>query len=68
MIVIAKAGDTVDLICWRHFGQTIGIVEQVYEINYRLSEQGPFLKAGTKIKLPSEVKQSTIRKGFNLWD
>lgn len=68
MIVIAQAGDTVDAICWRYFGQTVGLVEQVYELNYRLSSQGTFLKMGTRIQLPTEVLPSETRKGFNLWD
>ncbi|WP_432786962.1 hypothetical protein AAEX37_01024 [Oligella sp. MSHR50489EDL] len=68
MIVIAQADDTVDAICWRYFGQTVNLVEKVYELNYRLSRQGPFLKAGTRIKLPTDIESAAIKKGFDLWD
>lgn len=68
MIIFAQKNDTVDAICWRYYGQTQGIVEQVYELNYRLSAQGVFLKHGTKIKLPTEVTKAEVREGFNLWD
>ncbi|WP_258087249.1 tail protein X, partial [Xenorhabdus bovienii] len=33
MQVRAFQGDTVDLLCWRHYGRTQGIVEQVLEAN-----------------------------------
>lgn len=68
MIIIAQDGDTVDSICWRYFGQTVNFVEKVYELNYRLSNQGLFLKAGTRIQLPTDVESVKVSKGFNLWD
>lgn len=32
---ITKDGDMLDAICWRHYGRTRGVVEQVLEANYR---------------------------------
>ncbi|TLX52838.1 phage tail protein, partial [Stutzerimonas nosocomialis] len=29
----AQQGDTVDAICWRHYGRTAGVVEQVLDAN-----------------------------------
>ncbi len=33
MRVYALQGDTVDAICWRYYGRTQGVVEQVYSLN-----------------------------------
>ncbi|MDK1707017.1 tail protein X [Serratia marcescens] len=67
MNVIAAQGDTVDLICWRHYGKTRGVTEQVYNANPGLCEKGPLLPAGTAVYLP-EVAQSATSDTVQLWD
>lgn len=43
MKVRAYRGDTVDALCWRHYGRTQGVTEQVLQANPGLAEHGPFL-------------------------
>jgi len=52
MKVIARQGDTVDAICWRHYGRTDGTVEAVLEANAGLADFGAVLPAGTVVFLP----------------
>jgi len=67
---VARDGDTVDWICWRHYADrgrlADGAVEAVLEANPGLADLGPRLAAGTVIRLPDlPVPQlPTIR----LWD
>ena len=67
MRVIATQNDTVELICWRHYGKTRGVTEQVYNANPGLCELGPLLPAGTVVYLP-EITQSTTTETVQLWD
>lgn len=69
MIVTARDGDTVDLICWRVFGRTDRITEQVLALNRGLAALGPTLPAGTPVTLP-ELAQAApaIRETVKLWD
>ncbi|NLY33943.1 MAG: phage tail protein [Alcaligenaceae bacterium] len=68
MIVIAQQNDTVDALCWRHLGTTQGVVEQAYELNRNLADQGPFLKHGTQVILPEPKSETKVRKTVKLWD
>lgn len=52
MNVTAQQGDTVDAICWRHYGRTDGTVEAVLEANAGLADYGPMLPIGTAVYLP----------------
>jgi len=47
----AKGGDTIDLICWQHYGRQRGAVEEVLKANPGLSPS-PVLEAGTLVYLP----------------
>ncbi len=42
MKVRAHQYDTVDALCWRHYGRTQGVTEQVLQANPGLAEYGPF--------------------------
>jgi len=53
--VIAQQGDTLDALCWRHLGQTRGVVEQALELNRDLAELGPILPLGTVVIVPEPV-------------
>ncbi|QDQ87660.1 phage tail protein [Alcaligenaceae bacterium SJ-26] len=70
MIVRANQGDTVDSICWRYFGRTQGLVEQVLELNPGLADQGPVLVHGTAVTLPDQIEQAgaTVKETIKLWD
>lgn len=65
--VIAKQGDTVDLICWRELGRTTGVPEQVLELNPGLADLGPVLPQGTEVILP-DAPAATKTASINLWD
>jgi phage tail protein X len=60
-------GDTVDAICWRHYGRTAGVTEAVLEANPGLADYGTEIPQGTLITLPAEAPQQQ-RQQVNLWD
>lgn len=51
MKVRAHQYDTVDALCWRHYGRTQGVTEQVLKANPGLAEYGPFLPHGLQVEL-----------------
>ncbi|EPG6524447.1 tail protein X [Klebsiella pneumoniae] len=66
MKVRALQNDTVDQLCWRHYGKTAGVTEKVLEANPGVSNQ-IFLNAGQEIEMPvitSEVERVTVQ----LWE
>lgn len=65
--VYAQQGDTVDLICHRHYGRTAGVTEQVLAANRGLADLGPILPMGTRVTLP-DVPVKPVKKLINLWD
>ncbi|CAE6923184.1 Tail protein X [Pseudomonas marincola] len=64
----AQQGDTVDALCWRYYGRTAGVVEQVLDANPGLADLGPVLPNGTLINMPEAAAQATQRQVVNLWD
>lgn len=68
MIVKSLQGDTVDLICWRYYGRTAGVLEQVIDTNKGLAALGPVLPMGTMITLPEQPIQSGSNEIVQLWD
>lgn len=67
---ITRQGDTVDLICYLHYGtERDGTVEAVLEANTGLADYGTVLPLGITIDLPvvetTETNNNTI---INLWD
>jgi len=65
--VRAIQGDTVDRICFRHYGYTAAVTEAVLESNHGLAEQGPIIAMGTRVRLP-EVPAQPARQTVQLWD
>ncbi|OEY67469.1 tail protein X [Marinobacter sp. X15-166B] len=63
----ALQGDTVDLICYRHYGYTDGVTEVVLEANPGLAKHGPVLPMGTRVHLPEVAAQPT-KTSVQLWD
>ena len=67
MKVRAYQGDTVDALCWRHYGRTQGVTEQVLQANPGLAEDGPFLPHGLQVELQDIATTSTVQT-VQLWD
>jgi len=68
MKVIAQQGDTLDTLCWRHCGQTRGMVEQALELNRDLAALGPILPLGTPVILPEPLAYAApIQPLVQLW-
>ncbi|WP_392439269.1 tail protein X [Edwardsiella piscicida] len=65
MKVKALQGDTVDLLCWRHYGTTQGVTEKVIAANPGLSKQ-LFLNPGQEVELPDQG-QKKLREIVQLW-
>lgn len=65
--VHANQGDTLDAICWRHYGRTAGVVEAVLDANPGLAALGPILPHGTAVQLPDITTQQQ-RQTVQLWD
>ncbi|MEZ0583272.1 tail protein X [Erwinia sp. STN24] len=66
MKVRAHQGDTVDLLCYRHYGTTQGVTETVLAANPGLCNQ-VFLAAGQRVELP-EIARQAEQKRVQLWD
>ena len=66
MMVNALQGDTVDLLCYRHYGTSQGVTEQVIAANPGLSRQ-IFLNAGQAVELP-DITRKAEQETVQLWD
>ncbi|MDR1350904.1 MAG: tail protein X [Zoogloeaceae bacterium] len=66
-VVIARQFDTLDLICWRHFGRTAAVTEQALELNPGLARLGAILPEGQAVTLPDVAPTREI-KMINLWN
>ncbi len=62
-----RDGDTLDWICWKHYGKQSGAVEAVYEANPGLAKLGPVFSAGVVIELP-ELPEESKAEVIRLWD
>ncbi|QCR37042.1 tail protein X [Nissabacter sp. SGAir0207] len=67
MKVYAQQGETVDEICYRHYGRTQQVLEQVYAANPGLASQGAILPHGYPVALPTLASAGT-KETLNLWD
>ena len=68
MIVRTLQGDTVDALCWRHYGRTDGTVEAVLEANTGLASLGVVLPADTPVYLPPLDAATRARPLLQLFD
>jgi phage tail protein X len=57
----------VDLLCWRYYGRTESVVEQVYAANVGLAAQGAILPHGYAVELP-DITQAAVSETVSLWD
>jgi phage tail protein X len=67
MQVVARQGDTIDALCWRHLRATRAVVEQVLLMNPGIADLGPILPQGTAVALP-DPQGAAIVPTLNLWD
>lgn len=65
---ITKQGETVDLVCNRHYGRTASVTEAVLAGNPGLAALGPVLPMGTVIQLPDIDSAPGKRAMIGLWD
>jgi len=63
-----QQNDTVDAVCWRHYGRTAGVVEAVLEANPGLAGHGPVLPIGLLINMPDQQTAAPDRQMVQLWD
>jgi len=68
MRVIAHQGDTVDALCWRHYGRTAGVTEAVLAANPGLADFGAILPHGTPVDLPDLTPTPPPARMVKLWD
>lgn len=66
--VRAFQNDTVDALCWRHYGRTAGVTEAVLEANPGLADHGPILPEGLAVQMPEAQTAAPQRQMVNLWD
>lgn len=66
--VRAFQNDTVDALCWRHYGRTAGVTEAVLEANPGLADYGPILPQGLVVNMPEAQASAPQRQMVNLWD
>lgn len=69
-IYTTKAGDMLDLICYRKYaGRQSGAVEAVLDANapLALADRGPVLPPGITIILP-DIAEPDASKSQKLWD
>lgn len=68
MRIYAQQGDTVDALCWRHYGRTAGLVEIVLEMNPGLADIGPILPHGLAVDMPDAPATKPTAPLLKLWD
>ncbi|WP_413791966.1 MULTISPECIES: tail protein X [unclassified Pseudomonas] len=64
----AVQNDTVDALCWRHYGRTAGVTEAVLNTNPGLASYGPILPQGLAVQMPEVQTIAPQRQMVNLWD
>lgn len=67
MQIMTLQGDTLDSLCWRYYGRTEGMVEQVLAANQNISYQPLILPLGTVVQLPEDVVAQPATT-IQLWD
>ena len=59
--------ETVDALCWRHYGHTLGAVEAVLQANPGLASHGLILPQGILVLMPTLPAPAT-KPTVSLWD
>jgi phage tail protein X len=68
MKIAALQGETIDALCWRHYGSTNGTVEAVLEANPGLADDGVMLPMGTIVEMPALSKAGPTKQLLQLFD
>ncbi|NQZ32516.1 MAG: tail protein X [Oceanospirillaceae bacterium] len=61
-------GQTLDLICYQHYGTSHLTTEIVMEANPELSANGPIIAENTLIELPAITTPTPKINTLQLWD
>ncbi|MEB2854077.1 tail protein X [Pseudomonas atacamensis] len=64
----SQQSDTVDALCWRHYGRTAGVTEAVLDANPGLADFGATLPQGIIVKMPEVTGLAPMRQILNLWN
>ncbi|MCZ0930287.1 tail protein X [Halomonas sp. CUBES01] len=64
----ARQNETLDALCYRAYGVTQNITEQVLAANPGLAELGPQLPQGTAVTLPAIPASPSRAPRVQLWD
>lgn len=68
MQVLSQQGDTLDLVCWRFYGNT-NSVEAALMANPKLAFLPVILPTGTVVDLPDITQQTSSQiNTIQLWD
>lgn len=62
-----RQGESVDALCWRHYGRTLGAVEAVLLANPGLARHGLVLPQGLLVLMP-DLKATPKKTTVTLWD
>ena len=62
-----QQNDTVDSLCWRHYGRTLAVVESVLQANPGLAKLGLVLPQGLEVVMP-ELAAPAAKPMIQLWD
>ena len=65
---ITRQGETVDIACWKHYGQTAVVTEAVLVANVGLADLGAILPMGTLIHMPVIETRTAARRLVGLWE
>lgn len=62
-----QQNESVDALCWRHYGRTQGAVEAVLQANPGLARQGLILPQGILVLMPT-LSAPPPKTTVSLWD
>ena len=63
----SQQNESVDALCWRHYGRTQGAVEAVLQANPGLARQGLILPQGLLVHMPT-LSAPPPKTTVTLWD
>ena len=62
-----QQNESVDALCWRHYGRTLGAVEAVLQANPGLAKHGLILPHGLLVTMPT-LSAPPTKTTVTLWD
>lgn len=66
--VISLQNDSIDSICWRYYGRSLGVVELVLQANPQLAQFDAILPMGTTVNLPHIDSPKQQKNSIQLWE